>query len=158
MVFNESSFLSVVVVALSVWTTALSVVVFRMIAHYNRLTGGKPTIGLKDVLDAMMGRDQLLQARVDKAEQEIRALRLDDVFHIQRIGMVRFNPFADTGGAQSFTMALLDGANNGVVMTSLYGRTGNRWYVKEIVSGKGKEHGLSEEELAAIKQAKAVRS
>ena len=158
MVFNESSFLFIVAVALSVWTTVLSVVVFRMIAHYNRLTGGKQTIGLKDVLDAMMGRDQVLQARVDKAEQEIRRLQADGVFHIQRIGMVWFNPFADTGGAQSFTMALLDGANNGVVMTSLYGRTGNRWYVKEVVGGKGKEHGLSEEELTAMKQAKIVRS
>lgn len=158
MVFNENSFLTIIAVALSVWTAALSVMVFRMVTHYNRLTGGKNTVGLKDVLDAMMGRDHVLQARADKAEQGVRALQTDGVFHIQRIGMVRFNPFADTGGAQSFTMAILDGANNGVVMTSLYGRTGNRWYVKEVVGGKGKELGLSQEELAAIKQATTDRS
>jgi hypothetical protein len=51
-------------------------------------------------------------------------------------------------------MALLDGADNGVVMTSLYGRNGNRWYVKEIHSGKGKNLELSKEEETAIKQAK----
>ena len=52
-------------------------------------------------------------------------------------------------------MAILDESDTGVVMTSLYARTGNRWYVKEVVKGKGKELELSREELAAITQAQS---
>lgn len=142
-----------ILVGFGIWMGILSIFTLQMIVHYNKLTGGKHTIGLKDILDGMIGRENLLRGRVAQTEQDIRAIQSDIVFHVQRIGIVRFNPFADTGGAQSFTMALLDRANNGVVMTSLYGRTGNRWYVKEVSGGKGKVLALSAEEQAAIKQA-----
>lgn len=86
--------------------------------------------------------------------QTITKLEEEEKTHFQKIGIVRFNPFSDTGGSQSFTMALLDKEDNGVVMTSLYARTGNRWYIKSIKDGSGKDVELSREEKAAIKQAK----
>lgn len=75
--------------------------------------------------------------------------------HLQRIGIVRYNPFSDTGGAQSFSLALLDAAGTGIVITSLFARTGNRWYVKEITGGKGKGIDLSKEEEVAIRKAQS---
>lgn len=68
---------------------------------------------------------------------------------VQKIGVVRFNPFADGGGNFSFTMALLDGLNNGVIITSMHGREQNRIYSKQIINGKSDSQ-LTEEEEKAI--------
>jgi len=72
----------------------------------------------------------------------------------QRIGIVRFNPFEDTGGNQSFALALLDAAGNGWVLSSLHARSGTRVYAKAIHEGRS-DGALSDEEAAAIKQATA---
>ena len=73
------------------------------------------------------------------------------LFHIQKIGLVRFNPFKDTGGDQSFILSLVDGNDTGVIISGLFARTGTRWYAKRIVKGKSLEHDLSEEEKKALK-------
>lgn len=73
-------------------------------------------------------------------------------FNIQKTGIVRFNPFADTGGNMSFSIALLDGYDNGIVISSLHSREGTRIYAKPIESG-GSKHNLTEEEREAIVQA-----
>ena len=70
----------------------------------------------------------------------------------QKISVVRFNPFGDTGGDQSFVLAVLDAHNSGYVLTSIHGREGTRVYVKPIDFGKSK-YTLSKEEQQAIAQA-----
>lgn len=79
-------------------------------------------------------------------------LKKDSKLHIQKIGLVRYNPFSNVGGDQSFSLALLDNDNTGVVITSLYAENGNRIYGKEIEKGKS-EYTLSEEEQKAINKA-----
>lgn len=74
--------------------------------------------------------------------------------NIQRIGVVRFNPFADTGSNMSFALALLDGQNNGIVISSLHSREGTRIYAKPIENGASK-YTLMDEEKDAIEQANA---
>jgi uncharacterized glyoxalase superfamily protein PhnB len=69
--------------------------------------------------------------------------------------MVRFNPFNDMGGDQSFAMALLNGKNNGLVISSLYTKEGTRVFSKAIKAGKTEKHPLTEEEEEAIKIALA---
>jgi hypothetical protein len=73
----------------------------------------------------------------------------------QRVGLVRYNPFEETGGNQSFALALLDLAGDGWVLSSLHARTGTRVYAKAIKSGRG-DVGLSAEETAAIHAAMGV--
>jgi hypothetical protein len=65
---------------------------------------------------------------------------------------VRYNPFEETGGNQSFALALLDADGNGWVLSSLHARAGTRMYAKAISGGRA-EAGLSAEETAAIAQA-----
>jgi len=71
---------------------------------------------------------------------------------------VRFNPFSQTGGNQSFSLALLDGNNNGLVISSLHSREGTRIYAKMVKEGegkgKGKKSSFSNEEKEAILKAK----
>lgn len=73
---------------------------------------------------------------------------------IQRVGVVRFNAFPDVGGDQSFAIALLDNQGDGVVISSLQGRTGNRVYAKPLKRWDS-TYALSDEEKQAI--AKAYR-
>jgi hypothetical protein len=154
MVFNGELFLWVIFFVIIAWIAGLSVIVLRMVRHYNTLTGSTHKIGLKDVLEVMLATQKGLQSQTKDLYKALDEVKKDGRLHIQRVGLVRFNPFSDTGGSQSFTLSLLDGHDNGLVMTSLYARTGNRWYIKEVVSGKGKELVLSKEEQSAIQKAK----
>lgn len=70
---------------------------------------------------------------------------------IHRVGTLRFNPFRDLGGDQSFSVALLDGNNNGVILSSLYSRDGVRVYAKAINAGQSIKYPLTEEEKEAIR-------
>jgi hypothetical protein len=72
---------------------------------------------------------------------------------ITKVGVVRFNPFKDTGGDQSFAIALMDSNNNGLVISSLYSREGTRIYTKPIEAGKSINYNLSDEEQEAINKA-----
>jgi hypothetical protein len=63
--------------------------------------------------------------------------------------LVRFNPFPDTGGEQSFVISLLDGGGNGILLTSLHGRGVSRLYAKEIKAGKSDQK-LSREEAQTL--------
>ncbi|MBA3533255.1 MAG: DUF4446 family protein [Ardenticatenales bacterium] len=69
-----------------------------------------------------------------------------------RVGIVRFNPFQDSGGDQSFAIAWIDDEANGVVLSSLHHREGNRVYAKPLTCGSS-TYTLSEEEQKAVKQA-----
>lgn len=72
---------------------------------------------------------------------------------VQKVGILRYNPFGDVGSDQSFAIALLDHHDNGMVISSLYSREGTRMYAKAIVKGESKGH-LSDEEKEAIRRAR----
>lgn len=76
---------------------------------------------------------------------------------IQKVGVIRFNPFSDTGGDQSFSIACLDANNNGFTLTSLFTREGTRIYTKPILEGESK-YPLTEEEKRAINEATETKS
>ncbi|MEK7577357.1 MAG: DUF4446 family protein [Patescibacteria group bacterium] len=153
MVFNGNLLMTAMFIGIVAWISVLTYVLIRMVRHYNRLTGEGQKRGLKEVLDAITGAIDVLQKRTSESEKAIRAVELDGTKHVQRIGIVRFNPFADTGGTQSSSIAILDARKNGIVMTTLYGRAGNRSYIKEIIAGTCKELDLSKEEKEAIQKA-----
>lgn len=66
--------------------------------------------------------------------------------------LVRFNPFSDTGGEQSFTLCLLNDHQDGLIITSLHGRGVTRFYVKKVSGGQAEQE-LSSEEKSALAQA-----
>jgi hypothetical protein len=76
---------------------------------------------------------------------------------VHKVGIVRFNPFKDIGGDQSFALALLDGKNSGIVISSLHTREGTRIYSKPILKGEAEKYTLTEEEKQAIKSATAIK-
>ncbi len=106
-------------------------------------------------LKETLSRFKSLEKNFEKLSQEIEDLKKEQKFSIQKIGIVRYNPFSEVGGDQSFSIALLDGNNNGSVITSLYTREGNRVYGKPIKNSSS-VYPLSEEEKKAIEKAKSV--
>ncbi len=75
---------------------------------------------------------------------------------IQHVGVVRYNPFDDTGSNQSFALALVDADGNGVVLSSLHSRQQTRVYLKEVIGGQS-EAQLSGEETEALRRAALPR-
>lgn len=104
-------------------------------------------------LKEILSQFKELKANFDKISKELENLKKENKFNIQKFGIVRFNPFKEIGGNQSFSVALLDGNDNGVVITTLYTREGNRVYGKPIKNGQS-EYLLSTEEKEAIEKAK----
>lgn len=102
------------------------------------------------ILEAILGAQDNTRENLDKLDKTVERLIREDALHLQKTGLIRFNPFSDTGGDQSFVFALLDGENNGIVITSLNNRGVARWYAKTVVKGEGTDHKLSDEEIKAI--------
>ena len=73
--------------------------------------------------------------------------------HIQKMQLSRYNPYDDTGGNQSFTLALLDNGGSGIVVTSLHARSGTRVFAKDVIGGKMGKYQFSKEEEEMIKKA-----
>jgi len=97
-----------------------------------------------------------LKKEFKKISKEMGMLKKEAKLSVQKIGVVRFNPFKNLGGNQSFSVALLNGNNDGVVITSFYSRDGNRVFGKPIKNGCS-HHILSEEEKKAIEIAKETK-
>jgi hypothetical protein len=139
-----------------IWLIIVSFFLYKTRSHYNHLTKNTHSKQLSDALDILIRSVQSQKEHAKELDKRITKLEKESQFHIQKIGLVRFNPFADTGGEQSFIIALLDNTDSGIVLTSLQGRTGVRWYTKWVKDAKGVKYELSKEETEAVKKAKPL--
>jgi len=113
---------------------------------------GRKTKDLEEVIAEQVKRMKKIEDDIKKLFNQSKNLEKISNISIQKTGVIRFNPFKDTGGDQSFAIALLDKGNNGLVISSLYTREGNRIYTKPIKNGTSSYH-LSDEEDQAITKA-----
>ena len=116
------------------------------------LTQGQDGASLEAVLGSHLERVRKVVNDVDTVAARTALVERDLVGSFGRVGLVRFNPFEDTGGNQSFALALLDGRGDGFVVSSLHARAGTRVYAKAIAGGSS-EAALSTEEAEAVRQA-----
>ena len=103
----------------------------------------------KEILKKIEGLEKTIEDLLAK----INSLETISEKSVQKIGLIRYNPFSGVGSNQSFSVAILDQKDNGIVITSLYTREGNRVYAKPVVRGNS-EYPLSKEEKEAINRAK----
>ncbi len=106
---------------------------------------------LEEIIYKQIKKTNEADACLKKVLEENEKIKENAAKCIQKVGVVRFNPFGDVGGNQSFAIALLDKCLNGVMILSLYSRDGVKVYSKQIIEGKSVEYKLSEEEEEAIK-------
>lgn len=107
---------------------------------------------LEQLLSNQVEQTERQQQQIEEASERIEQLEQLSEITFQKSGLVRFNPFKQTGSNQSFSIALLNAENDGFVITSLYGREENRVYAKPIKEGES-SYSLSEEEQQALNQA-----
>jgi hypothetical protein len=122
----------------------------RAVRSYRSLARGGSDPSLADVLDLQMGRVEAVGARLEELNRLAGEMEQRTRTSIQHIGLVRFNPFEDTGSDQSFAIALLDDRRDGIVLSSLHGRANTRLFAKPVEGGESK-HALSDEEAQAIR-------
>jgi hypothetical protein len=108
--------------------------------------------GSESVLDAV-GRGttetKALRAEVAQAKDDLDLARSELADALRHVAVVRYDAFGDMGGRMSFTAALLDDSGDGLVITSINGRTESRAYAKGVKEGQS-DQSLSPEETQAI--------
>lgn len=138
---------------LVIWNCAITYLLFSQKNNIKRITRNGKSESLLEVVSEVLDSEKKLTKLLAELDKKVEGLIFDSQFYIQKIGLVRFNPFNDTGGDQSFILALVDEKDSGVVISGLHTRNGTRWYAKKIQEGKGVEHELSSDEIKAIKTA-----
>ena len=129
----------------------------RLLGQYQHLMAGTSGGNLEQALNDHVTQVRETAAQVEAVDRLARRLEEAAYFSVQHMGVVRYNPFHDTGGDQSFAIALVDGHGNGVVLSSLHGRDATRVYAKPLQKWES-TYSLTDEERQAIALAYQKRS
>lgn len=141
-------------VLLLIWVIILTFLYVKAVRHYRKLTAGVTKENLMRVLEEHFSRIEGLEQAASVIKKDIEGIKKEDLTHVQRVGLTRFNPFGDTGGNQSFALALLDDHGDGVVISSLHSRESTRIYGKPVRNFSESGFEFSAEEKQAIERAK----
>jgi hypothetical protein len=144
--------LAVVVVLQLFFVMALSSRINRLSRMVRSLMTGPDGADLETMLKQCLDESHRAFVRGDELESSIQGLATEMRLCVQRVGLVRYDAYGDVSGEQSFSLALLDGLNNGAIVTGLFGRMDSRSYGKIVVNGRT-EQALSEEEEQALQMA-----
>jgi hypothetical protein len=136
---TEMQIIYILAGVLVIWLLVLSVVLYKLFKVFGKLSQG---------VEADLAKKGFIEVgkRLDFLES-------DGKNHVQKVGMVRFNPFSELGGNHSFSLAILDGYDSGMIITGLHTRDRTRVYLKEINKGKAVLE-LSSDEKKALAKAK----
>jgi hypothetical protein len=121
----------------------------RMRREYATLQGDDDSGSLISAVRRQMDDVERLRGEIAAAERQVASARADLADAIRHVAVVRYDAFADMGGRLSFSAAMLDDAGDGLVLTSINGRSETRTYAKGVKAGAS-EHSLSPEEDQAI--------
>jgi hypothetical protein len=147
--------LSVVLALAVIGLVAQGRQVGRLERRLTRLTRGSDGDNLQDVLESHLDTVARVVEDVSDVAHRATVLEARSRRAFSRMGLVRFNPFEDTGGNQSFALALLDGREDGLVISSLHTRTATRIYAKTVSGGQA-DAALSDEESQALAAARST--
>ncbi len=136
-----------------VWLGIISFLILRQNSFLKSLF---PKSGQRDIrMRFEEVTKQVLDYRKDLVNLSSKLMEVEKsgLSHVQKVELLRYNPYDDTGGDQSFSLAMLDSNGNGTVLTSLHARSGTRVFAKPVSLGKGSKYRLSEEEEKVVEEA-----
>jgi hypothetical protein len=144
-------FLLTIIVIVFIWNIVLTVLVIKNKKKNDSFFEFGDS-NIRELLENINKKNKEIIIKNSKIENDLN--RIGDIIKnsYQKTGFLRYNPFKDTGGDQSFSLAILDLDNNGYIITSIHGREVNRVYAKQVVKGVSK-HNLSAEETEALGRA-----
>ena len=136
-----------------IWLGILSFFILRQNSFLKSLF---PKSGERDIrrkFEEVLNKIEGFELDLGNVKNKLSGIEKLDLKHIQKVELLRYNPYDDTGGNISFTICLLDGLGTGVVITSLHARSGTRVFVKSVILGKPDKYEFSKEEQEVIKKA-----
>ena len=139
----------ILLIALIILSMKISKINKKYKNFMQKLGNGK---NIEEDLENYMHIVERVERQNSDIERVIKEIEQDLSKCIQKIGIVRYNAFKDTGSDLSFALALLDENNSGVVLNGIYSREMSNIYAKSVEEGKS-NYTLSEEEQDAIKKA-----
>ncbi len=131
------------------WLIILSFFLYRFFTIYNKLTKGVEVGDIKKILEKILAGGEENTKSIKSIIKRVDSIEEKNKSHIQKVGLIRFNPFSELGGDHSFCLAILDDRDTGVVITGLHTRDRTRVYMKDIKGAKSNLE-LSNEEKKAI--------
>ncbi len=102
-------------------------------------------------MEAVLEEFRRLKKESEEIKKDIEEIKKEKDFLLRSVEILRFNPFAERGGDQSFSVAFLNKKGDGAIITSLYTKEGSRIYGKPVKEGKS-TYSLSTEEKEVIKR------
>jgi len=133
------SFFIVGLSLLVIWLGGLTFLLLRHIQYMKallpELDGEDNKKGLVNKFNEVLKALQEVSRREQVLQKNIRDAALTGLNSTQNVSLLRYNPYGDTGGEQSFSAIWLDGKQTGILLTSLHTRSGTRVYAKEIREG-----------------------
>jgi hypothetical protein len=123
--------------------------VTRLRHGFRSLEGADGPQSVLEAISATRRDTEDLRREVSSARAEVDRARADLADALRHVAVIRYDAFGDMGGRLSFTAALLDDAGDGLVLTSIHGRSEARTYAKGVKGGIS-EQSLSPEEEQAI--------
>ncbi len=120
---------------------------------YKRFMNGVNGENVEHLLEECISKTSAVISKNREIENHINAIERNLIHCIQKVGIVRYNAFDNVGSDLSFSIALLDENDDGIVLSGLYSRESSNSYAKPVVGGKSK-YALSVEEIKAIDIAK----
>ena len=137
--------------ALLIWNVVLTFLFFRNSKKTKQFFETDKG-NIYELLVSSINHSKKVEAHSAQIEKEL--ARIGDIIKnsFQKTAIVRYNPFKDTGGNQSFSLAILDLDNNGFIITSMHSRESSRVYAKPVTKGRS-THNLSAEEIEVFSEA-----
>lgn len=124
----------------------------KLATAHDVLTGGDTGTSFVESVTRQHREAEALRTDVGRLRDDLAAARADLSDALRHVAVVRYDAFGDMGGRLSFSAALLDDAGDGIILTSINGRSETRTYAKGVKAGES-DHSLSPEELQAIQYA-----
>ncbi len=147
-----SAGVAIVAVVLAIWALSSAARLRKRLVRMMRGGG----VNLEDSMAKTHEAAQTASALAGAFDERIVRLEAKTAQTLNKFGLVRFNPFDDTGADLSFSLALLNDTGDGITLTSLWGRNEVRLYAKPV-KGRGSRYALSQEEQRAIDLAMTTR-
>ena len=144
--------MTIIIILLFIMVIVLFKVIGRLETKYRRLMKGTNSKNLEEMLIERIDSIEETKEKSEKALNECERLEIKMKECIQKVAIMRYKAFEDVGSDLSFSIAMLDDKNDGVILTGIYGRQESTTYAKPIDKGISR-YDLSEEELFVLNEA-----
>jgi hypothetical protein len=148
---------AVVIVVLFLYCILLQTKINALTKRYDYFMAGENGVSLERKLAVEVKELRDAAESIEQLFQQQQAIHTTQQNTFQKIGFVKYNAFENIGNDLSFALTLLDGNNNGVCISSVYGRSESRIFSKPIVKGKSLA-GLSQEEMESLNDALGTKN